>query len=211
MKQHIALVLAAGHSKRYGSDKRMSGSDEPLMSKTIKSLEDIYSHIVVVHRYEDPILLTELIPLTEKSFTVTLCQAPVHPIGLGVSLSQGINCIKHSYDVKLINSISIFLADMPFIKQTTMLKLLAASTIDNIVRPCFKPPCSSLQLASNDSIGHPVIFGRNFIEQLTELTELTNDKGANQVVKKHINKLVVIDVDDKGVIQDIDQPADWHR
>jgi molybdenum cofactor cytidylyltransferase len=53
--------------------------------------------------------------------------------------------------------------------------------------------------------GHPVGFGKAF---RVELSALGADEGAKSVVAAHQSALVRIEVDDPGVLRDVDTPQD---
>jgi molybdenum cofactor cytidylyltransferase len=54
--------------------------------------------------------------------------------------------------------------------------------------------------------GHPTAFGRDLWPALARCHELAD--GARDVVRADPNRVVRVDVDDRGVIADIDTPAD---
>jgi molybdenum cofactor cytidylyltransferase len=56
--------------------------------------------------------------------------------------------------------------------------------------------------------GHPVGFGRGFRD---ELVRLTGDAGARVVLMSHASAVHQLEVDDPGVVQDMDTPADAAR
>ena len=89
------------------------------------------------------------------------------------------------------------LADMPAIKPETLLTVAKALRRDNIVAPSFA-----------GKRGHPVGFGRDFFR---EFSALRGDEGAKTIVVAHIDKLELVDVEDKGVLQDIDVPEDLQK
>lgn len=51
--------------------------------------------------------------------------------------------------------------------------------------------------------GHPVVFGRTF---WPELMRLTGDEGARSVLRSHRDCCVLLEVDDAGVLRDVDTP-----
>ena len=51
--------------------------------------------------------------------------------------------------------------------------------------------------------GHPVIFGRDF---WPALGQLAGDEGARAVVRAQRDCCVVVDVEDAGVLRDVDTP-----
>ena len=185
MKQNTcALVLAAGFSKRYGSDKRFSGQ-ELLILRTLKNICKTFDSIYLVHRYEDKKLISLL-----ENINIALIQAPSIDISLGTSISVGIRQIKKS--AIMYESCAIFLADMPNIKKKTITALQNIQKKNLIVRAKYE-----------NIVGHPVFFGNNFFE---ELCKIKNQEGANQVIKENKLSYKILNVDDIGVIEDIDYP-----
>jgi molybdenum cofactor cytidylyltransferase len=53
--------------------------------------------------------------------------------------------------------------------------------------------------------GHPVGFSRRYC---ASLAALTGDAGARALIEGHRDGLTLIDVDDAGVLRDVDTPAD---
>jgi len=183
-KNTCALVLAAGFSKRYGSDKRFSGS-EPLVIKTLKNIINNFENIYLVHRNEDEKLI-ELF----KNLSINLIKAPNNCIGLGTSIAAGFEYILKSQTK--YESCAIFLADMPYIKDETIKDLKQQQNNNLIVRPMFEK-----------IVGHPVIFGSDFFK---ELKSISGEEGAGCVIKKNHKYLNIISTQDSGVIEDIDYP-----
>ena len=183
MKKHTcALVLAAGFSKRFGSDKRFSGS-QALILRSLKNIINNYDDIYLVHRNNDD-KLKELL----KDLPLILIKTTNNNISLGTSISSGIKYIINSD--KKYETCAIFLADMPFIKNETIQELKLSQKKNLIIRVNF-----------DNKPGHPVIFGSDFFE---ELADLQNQEGASSVIKKNILNIKNIKVNDKGVIEDID-------
>ena len=190
MNNHIALVLAAGFSIRYGRDKRLAGAHKPLLLQTLDLVCQNFKTVYLVHRHQDDALLMAI-----KGKQLSLIPAPEDCIGLGTSLATGIRGILHTLSSKDINSVSIFLADMPYINGETIKMVLQESTNDNIVRPMFQ-----------NQAGHPVCFGSDFLAQLRLLS---GDLGAAKIIKANAAKLRLIEVNDDGTVTDIDKPDDW--
>jgi len=53
--------------------------------------------------------------------------------------------------------------------------------------------------------GHPVGFARRFRD---ELLALTGDEGARGILKQYPDSITLFEVDDPGVLRDVDRPAD---
>jgi len=188
MKKACALVLAAGFSKRYGEDKRLSSSD-PMIMQTLKSIYTCFEDIYLVHRAHDPELLECI-----KDYKVNCIAAPPVDYSLGTSISAGIAYIEKDKDFSVC---AVFLADMPYIRKNTICDLLKQSDEMHIVRPSYK-----------GNYGHPVLFGKNFFSYLSELN---GKKGAYSVIEIHSHALRSIEVNDQGSVLDIDHPKDKEK
>jgi len=184
-KNTCALVMAAGFSKRYGSDKRFSG-DEPLILRTLKNILKCFDTVYLVHRTNDDKLISLL-----EHLPLNLLQAPSENICLGTSIAVGFEHIKKAQEK--YSSCAVFLADMPFIKDETIIELKTKQDAKYIIRPRF-----------DTSPGHPVFFGSDFFDELINIKER---EGASYVIKKNHTYLRIVDVQDFGVIQDIDYPS----
>ena len=56
--------------------------------------------------------------------------------------------------------------------------------------------------------GHPVIFSRSLFD---ELRHASPDAGAKAVLRAHQDAIINLDVDDPGVVADIDTPEDYRN
>jgi molybdenum cofactor cytidylyltransferase len=56
--------------------------------------------------------------------------------------------------------------------------------------------------------GHPVLFGRDFWPQLAALS---GDAGARTVLQLNAEAVQIVELDDPGVLQDVDTQQDWQR
>ena len=191
MKSHVAVVLAAGYSTRYGSDKRLSGKEVPLVVQSVTTICEHYCDVILVHRHDENLQFFECL----KHLDIDLIPAQGNSIGLSSSIASVAKYILNNSAYKDASTLSIFLADMPYLQNSTIEGLLTVAERDNIVRPCYL-----------GQQGHPVIFGKCFFEQLSLLE---GDQGAKQVLQSNQQKLTFIDVNDAGCIKDIDRPKDW--
>ena len=182
-----ALVLAAGHSRRFGSQKLTAtiNNKKPttVYEQTIKQLTNAYPEIskiiAVIQNRTSPQL-----PLTKA----TTIEYPFDQIGIGESISFGSQYIS-SWDGCLI-----CLADMPFIRTETYKAIASRVTATNIVIPKF-----------NGIVGNPIAFGKAHFQILENLK---GDEGARKVLKNHQNLIIEIETNDPGVLHDIDTPQD---
>lgn len=191
IKSHIAVVLAAGYSTRYGSDKRLSGTKVPLVVQSVTTICEHYCNVIVVHRHDENLPFFECL----KHLDIDLIPAQGESIGLSSSIASVAKYILNNSPYKDALTLSLFLADMPYLQNSTIEALLAVAEQNNIVRPSYL-----------GQQGHPVIFGKNFLGQLSLLE---GDQGAKQILQSNQQTLTFIDVNDAGCIKDIDRPKDW--
>jgi molybdenum cofactor cytidylyltransferase len=180
------VLLAAGASKRFGSDKLMHplAGQIPVAVAALANLRSAIPHVIAVVRPGVPVLENRL---SEAGATVILCVNADE--GMGASLATAVAA---SGDVA---GWVIALADMPYIRPETIAKI-AASLIAGatIVAPAYR-----------GARGHPVGVSARFRAQLESLR---GDEGARSVLRENAALVKLIEVDDPGVCRDIDTPAD---
>ena len=147
--ERVALLLAAGFSRRYGSDKRLAGSP-PLILRTLATLLPCHDSVLVVLRQRDETLCRLL-----ADSGAELTQVP-RDGGLGDSLAHGVRTLLASG--RPIHSLLITLADMPHLSPTSLRALQAAQTGREIVRPLHQ-----------GLPGHPVSFPADLLPELASL------------------------------------------
>lgn len=187
MAAHICgVLLAAGASKRFGSDKLMHplAGGTPVAAAALANLRSALPHVIAVVR-PGATMLENL--LSEAGATVILCTNADE--GMGASLATAVGA---SGDV---SGWVIALADMPYILPATIGKIAASLTAGAaIVAPAYR-----------GERGHPVGVSARFRAQLEALR---GDEGARSVLKENATLVKLIEVDDPGVCRDIDMPAD---
>ncbi|MHB1566307.1 MAG: nucleotidyltransferase family protein [Acidiferrobacter sp.] len=183
------LLLAAGRSQRFGSDKLLQRLDggPPLALRCAQGLQPAVDRLVVIVHPEATAVSASL-----RAAGITVVCCPHAENGLGASLAFGIRVTggAHGWLVAL--------ADMPYIAPATAVAVatrLRAGAI--IVAPFFR-----------GQRGHPVGFGRALGP---ELGALSGDIGATAVIRRHRHLLTPVPTDDAGIIIDIDTPDDLHR
>jgi molybdenum cofactor cytidylyltransferase len=180
------ILLAAGASKRFGSDKVMHPltGQTPVALTALARLRAAVPHVIAVVR-PGATMLENL--LSEAGATVILCANAED--GMGASLAAAVSA---SGDVA---GWVIALADMPYIRPETISKIAAALAAGaDIVAPVYR-----------GERGHPVGIAARFRPQLLALR---GDAGARSVLKEHAGLVKLIEVDDPGVCRDIDTPED---
>lgn len=211
MAHCTGIVLAAGSSRRFGSDKRLYklANNQPLAIATLSvwseaigvdGLADLY---VVTrgwpqqqlktqkHRAIPPDPLVDVIA-ANKGLNVTIISADDSELGMGHSLAAAMDRLAPG-------PVIVGLADMPYLQVSTIKQIatrLTAAPTDTIVRPSYQ-----------GRSGNPVGFGAAHHHALARCR---GDSGAKAVVQAATRKGQVIDlpVNDSGVVHDIDRPSD---
>jgi len=185
----IGIVTAAGSAERFGGRKLLTPIDgEPLLDRTITSLLDggVDEIIVVVPKGS-----TEL----ERDVNSFL-DARVRPMenpdpsrGMFSSIQEGAAEVDG-------DAMVIMPGDMPFVRPETVAMLLAAyARKAAIVSPRF-----------NGKRGHPVVLPASLRDEIRAAEPTTTT--LHDILKRHQDIRIDIDVDDRGVVRDIDRPAD---
>jgi len=180
------ILLAAGASTRFGSDKllhRLEGG-RPIAAVALAHLRAALPHVVAVVRPSATALANLL---SEGGATVILCADA--DAGMGASLAAGVGAAADA------SGWVIALADMPYIKPETIAKVAASlSGGADIAAPAYR-----------GARGHPVGIAAQFRAQLQALHQ---DEGARALLQQHADLIRLVEVDDPGVCRDIDTPAD---
>ena len=190
---HGALIIAAGFSRRFGSDKRLFKlkHGEPLLLACLKPYRAVFTNVAVVMRSSDS-ELTQLIGTRLGRHAPIIIPTDHAHLGMGASIADGARALA-DWDYFFLG-----LGDMPYVLPATLELLKARMDAARADRqPCIVVPMFA------GTAGHPVGFSRDFF---AELIALTGDRGARLVIDAHPSTVQRIDVDDPGVVTDIDQP-----
>ena len=133
-------------------------------------------------------------PRSNAAAGIHYVRAPRTDQGMGCSLADAVRQLPADCDVL------VALADMPFIHSETVGSLVRHFHHSKKSAPIVFP-----QLAGSMLRGHPVIFHHDY---RGELEALQGDKGASSILLAHQDALDPLEVHDRGVLADIDQPAD---
>jgi molybdenum cofactor cytidylyltransferase len=184
----VGILLAAGRGVRFdasgANDKLMQAlpDGERVALASARHLLAVLPDVVAVVRPGANELAAQLRALGCR---VEICQTADQ--GMGASL---VCALSQAQDAE---GWIIGLADMPHVQAATVQTLLAALQEGaGIVQPTY-----------HGTPGNPVGFGR---QHLAQLLQLGGDQGARALLKAH--PATRIAVEDAGILQDIDTPAD---
>nr|WP_289539036.1 nucleotidyltransferase family protein [Pseudomonas sp. SO81] len=181
------LVLAAGSSARFGSDKRKAEvcDGTTLLSASLRLPSQYLEEVWLVLRPDDDPRDLNL------PHAVRVIQDPATARGMGHSLAVGATQITR---LSAADSLAVFLGDMPGIKSSSLMLLLSNAASDRITVPTY-----------NGSRGHPVLFGRVF---WCHLSALTGDQGARSVLNRFAESVHLVETGDPGILSDVDSIQD---
>jgi molybdenum cofactor cytidylyltransferase len=180
----VALVLAAGSSRRFGSDKRRAclADGRPLLVATLQlALRNFAAVALVLRPEDDPLALG-----VPAGVQVIRCSDAA--LGMGHSLAAGVSALASTPS----RAIAVLLGDMPWVAEASLQQLIGAAAAERIVFPLY-----------GGERGHPVLFGRRYWH---ELRELHGDRGAKALLADHQAAWLGIELDDPGVLRDVDTP-----
>ncbi len=183
------ILLAAGHARRFGSNKLVAalGDGTPVVVASARRLAAAVDDVLAVVPGEGGAVESLL---AAEGIVTQRCPEAVH--GMGHSLACG------AVSASGADASLVMLGDMPFVAPSTLARLVA------MLRDG-----AAIVVPTHDARdGHPVGFASRFG---AELANLAGDRGARAVLAAHADEVVRVAVDDRGIHQDIDVPADLPR
>jgi molybdenum cofactor cytidylyltransferase len=185
-----AILLAAGESRRMGYPKPLLRIDgESFVSRTSALALGVASRIVIVlgahaNRIRPAIASGAGVVIVENPDFAKGGQLSSLKVGLAEAIDRG------------ADTIIVHLADHPRVSPSTFRAL-----VDEYVKTA-RPIVVSRYRGRR---GHPVIFDRTVFAELIAAPE---DQGARAVVNADPRRVLYVDVEDPGVVLDLDTPAD---
>jgi molybdenum cofactor cytidylyltransferase len=180
-----ALLLAAGRGTRFGGDKLLAPLPDgtPLGVAALRNLQHAAGPAIAVVRPDDALLADAF---RGEGATVVIAERADE--GMGASLAAGLAAIDERAGVL------VALADMPWIAPDTIARIAdAIANGASIAAPIHR-----------GRRGHPVGFAPS---HRAALLALGGDSGAREIVAGS-REVVLLDVDDTGIVRDVDHPDD---
>jgi molybdenum cofactor cytidylyltransferase len=189
-------LLAAGSSTRFGGFKLMHPIDGvPMVLRSAIAMRTALGAIFVAVRPGSPCVPT----LLEQGFDVISC--PRADEGMGGTLADAVAQVSAHRSLASPGAPEqalgyiVALADMPFIAPESIRAVARALQAGaRLAAPVYR-----------GERGHPVGLAASYRD---ELLALKGDAGARAIIKRDAALMTLVDVDDPGVLRDIDTPAD---
>jgi molybdenum cofactor cytidylyltransferase len=187
-----AVVLAAGESSRMGTDKALLGYNHSTFLETILNTvaQAAIERVAVVlgHHAEE----------IRRSLDLRGAEVVINPnyrLGQTSSLQMGLQALENPEP----KAILLCLVDHPAVSAQTVRRLCDAFIESRA--PVVIPTHQGRR-------GHPVVIGHRLFD---ELKALASDAGANTVVRKYVETTQFVEVNDPGILFDIDDPESYRR
>jgi molybdenum cofactor cytidylyltransferase len=189
-----AVILAAGSSTRMGKAKQLLPlGDSTVLERTIANVRGAEVNEVVLVLGASAEAIRRQLPIALLK-GLKLVVNEEYQDGMSTSLRAGISALDHRSEAALI-----ILGDQPFIRAQTMDEVLRAYRRNHaqIVIPSFQ-----------GSRGNPVLLDRSVF---SEVMALEGDIGCRAIFGNHLEGIAKVEVEDEGILLDIDGPDDYDR
>jgi molybdenum cofactor cytidylyltransferase len=192
VKRVAGLILAAGKSERMGSPKpllQIRGKSFLEYIVTQARLSDLIKLRIVLGHQADKVLRT--LPQLQSEVIIN----PDYNQGQLSSLIKGLQAIEEFS----VEGVMLFLVDHPFV---------TCELINSLLQQFSRQPLPIVIPTFYKRRGHPMIFGRQLF---SELVNAPLDQGAAVVVRSHQPDILHVEVEDQGILIDIDTPEAYHE
>lgn len=191
MNRIDAILLAAGESSRFGSDKRRYLLPHgAILHCALDPVVGAVRSVFVVLRAEDQQDLAALLGHHANDCRVQVLLLADAAAGMGCNLARAVAQLPPDSE-----GVLVALADMPYLQAQTVQEIVASFVAGKIVQPVF------VDEAGHEHRGHPVLFARSFFPLLEKLS---GDTGARAVLQTSADSLILLPVPDEGILRDVD-------
>jgi len=192
------LILAAGQSKRLGQPKQLvQFQGQSLIAKQCQLALSISEHVYCVLGYQ-----SELVANQVAALPVNLIKNEQWMLGMGSSISTGVNALAEHFD-----GVLILLVDQWRVTKDELTQLASTFELNmsSIIQSEFSQSVSEDNIATDSKHskqnGPPIIFPKSLFG---DLIKLSAEQGAKSIVQAHASSTIKVCIPNAGV--DLDTP-----
>jgi molybdenum cofactor cytidylyltransferase len=187
-----AVILAAGTSSRMGKAKQLlSLGESTVLAQTLAHVQSASLHEIVLVLGGSAEAIRRQLPFPQE-LKIVVNQA--YQQGIASSLRAGLSAVDPNSDAALI-----ILGDQPFVRP---------QTLDRIVEEYRRSRAQIVIPMHQGRRGNPVLLDRSVF---AEVMALEGDVGSRAIFANHLDGIVNVEVEDAGILLDLDDPADYER
>jgi molybdenum cofactor cytidylyltransferase len=187
------LILAAGESRRMGSPKALlEFQGETFLDRLIGLFSARCSPVIAVVGAQRETVRAGL----RRSAEALLVENPDFRLGQLTSMQCGLRAVPPDAEGVLFT-----LVDHPAVARATIAALLETPLDSSAPAPLRIPRFAGRR-------GHPIWISRSLIP---EFLALPAGSSAREVVTRHASEIAYLDVDDPGILADVDDPQAYQR
>jgi molybdenum cofactor cytidylyltransferase len=194
MSTYSVIILAAGRSERFQSNKLLAKIDnQVLIERTLQPFYWLRSKIrkilVITGTFTD-----ELRPYIEKFGAIEVYN-PEPDLGMSSSIKVGLNSYLSDSDSD--TAIFIHPADTPFVETSDLTQMIEAfeETGSPIIIPTFE-----------GRRGHPLLISSTIIGDVVKISD--DNQGMRGYLNDNQEKILYLPLSNEGILKDIDKPDD---
>ncbi len=183
------VLLAAGNSQRFGSLKLTADiHGKPMFEYALKLYDCIpVACKIIVTQYEEIFYKAR-----EMGFRAVLNEYPE----MGISKSIGMGIVEAKKLMPDLEALMFGVCDQPY---------LSVETIEHLWQMLEENEAGIICPKAGEQLGNPVIFRQKYFE---ELALLTGDVGGKRVLRKHLDDVFYLNIENLQELKDIDYPRD---
>jgi len=185
------LILAGGASRRMGTPKALLELEsETFLDRLVRIFRSCCDEVVVVLGHD----AARIRDGSRLAATAIQVENPAPERGQLSSLHCGLAALETRAAGVMFTPV-----DYAGIRRETAAELAGVFTLERppLVLPCYR-----------GRRGHPVCVG---VDLVGELMSLPADGQARDVIRRHLASARLLDVEDPGILLDVDEPEDYRR
>ncbi len=188
-----AIILTAGSSTRFGDKNKLLKPfmDSSILGQVVKTITNLpIAEVILVTGFENDKIAEAI-----KKSNVHIIHNREFQTGMASSIKCGISAASRKTEGYII-----CLGDMPYITEDYIKKLLDSfidSKAPSIIVPTFE-----------GKRGNPVLFSKIFTD---DLLRIQGDNGAREVIDKHSDSIIEVQIRKETYFFDVDTLADYDK